>query len=303
MMRRRVRSLLAVLPAAVVVSTLAVVGVPAIAAAADSDGPGISGDGDTAVITDGDSSSEQTGGGGNGGGGQTVIKIPKPYKEYLYVPNCSANDAEGGADALCGAAVYTCPRDGDIRYRVYTRQHDADGSVAEGADWEVQPGTVCRGPNDPPEGGPVVITTADIADEARKAAPATVVHVEPATKTYVNVPTNFYADDAAQGATVEVLGQQIALQFRPTGFTWSFGDGAKGTGAGVKNSPVGGPGAVEHLYRRSAKVEVTLTRTFEVTYTAPGGVTGTLPAPGVSNTSAPTPLEIGEIQTLVTDGR
>ncbi len=76
-----------------------------------------------------------------------------------------------------------------------------------------------------------------------------------------------------------------------------------GTGAGVKASPVGGPGAVEHLYRRTAKVEVTLTRTFEVTYTAPGGVTGTLPAPGVSNTSAPTPLEVGEIQTLVTDGR
>jgi hypothetical protein len=284
---------------ALLAMTAAVVLLTSVGAIADTD---VFGDGDSAVVKGEDSSTDQTGSGSGGGGGETVIKIPKPYKEYKYVPACSANTVEGGADALCGQAVYSCPTDGDIRYRVYTRQHDADGSVADGADWEMG-GTVCRGPNDPPEGGPVVITTADIADEARKAAPATVVHVEPGTKTYVNVPTNFYADTTVHDATVEVLGQQIGLQFRPTGFAWSFGDGASGTGAGVANSPVGGPGAVEHLYRRAADVEITLTRTFEVSFTAPGGVTGTLPAPGVSNTSAPMPLEVGEIQTLVTDGR
>jgi hypothetical protein len=275
---------------------------PSAALAGDDGDFGGTADGDEAVFT-GEQPGDNGNGNGNGtGGGDTVITIPKPYKEYRYVPNCSANAPEGGADALCGSAVYTCP-EGEIRYRVYTRQHDADGSVADGADWEAQPGTVCRGADDPEEGGPVRITTADIADEARKAAPATVVHVEPATKTYVNVPTNFYADTAGQEATVEVLGQPIAVQFRPSGFEWSFGDGAKGTGAGVKNAPVGASGAVEHLYRRSAKVEITLTRTFEVTFTAPGGITGTLPAPGVSNTSAPTALEVGEIQTLVTGGR
>lgn len=300
MTRRRMRRPLGFAVAAAVLVVL----IPAAAVAGDDDG-GFSGnvDGDEAVIGGNDpgSTTGTPGNNGDGGGGSTVIRIPKPYKEYRYVPNCSANDVEGGADALCGSAVYTCP-EGEIRYRVYTRQHDADGSVAEGADWEAG-GTVCRGPNDPPEGGPVVITTADIADEARKAAPVTVVHVEPATKTYVNVPTNFYADAAAQGASVQVLGQTIALQFRPTGFAWSFGDGSSGSGAGVKDAAVGAAGAVEHLYRRSAKVQVTLTRTFEVTFTAPGGVTGTLPAPGVSNTSAPTALEVGEIQTLVTDGR
>lgn len=282
--------------ALLVVTLVTVVLATAAAAAAD---PDISGDDDTVVIGDGDNSSGQTGGGG-GGGGSTVVTIPKPYKEYRYVPNCSANAPEGGADALCGAAVYTCPGDGEIRYLVYTLQHDADGSVAEGADWVLVPGSVCRGPNDPPEGGPIVITTQDIADEARKAAPATVVHVEPITMTYVKIPTNFYADSAGFDTAVEVLGQRIALRFEPSGFAWSFGDGASGTGAGVKQAPVGGAGAVEHAYRRSADVEVTLTRTFDVTFTAPGGVTGMLPAPGVSNTSAPYALRVGEIQSLVT---
>lgn len=289
---------------AITAAVLVMLAPTAAVAGGDDGGFGGNGDGDEAVIngTDPGSTTGTPGNNGNGGGGSTVIRIPKPYTEYKYVPNCSANAPEGGADALCGSAVYTCPDEGDIRYRVYTREHNADGSLSDGPDWKAG-GTVCRGPNDPPEGGPVVITTADIADEARKAAPATVVHVEPATKTYVNVPTNFYADAAAQGASVQVLGQTIALQFRPTGFAWSFGDGSSGSGAGVKDASVGAADAVEHLYRRSAKVQVTLTRTFEVTYTAPGGVTGTLPAPGVSNTSAPTALEVGEIQTLVTGGR
>ncbi|MCL3820184.1 hypothetical protein [Aeromicrobium wangtongii] len=285
---RRISVLLAV-TAAVLLGT-------ATAAAAD---PTAGGDGDTVIIRDDDTTTDPT---GPGNDGPAVIRIPKPYKEYRYIPACSANDVEGGADVLCGQAVSSCPREGDIRYRVYTRQHDADGSVAEGADWELLPGTQCRGPNDPDEGGPVVITTADIADEARKAAPATTVNVEPTTRSFVNVPNNFFADSASVEASVEVLGQTIGLTFAPNGFTWAFGDGTTGTGAGVQGAPVGAPGAVEHAYRRSGTVSVTLTRTFEVTYTAPGGVTGTIPG-GVRNTSAPYALQVGEIQSLVTKVR
>lgn len=279
------------------VAVLAVVVGVAGPAAAD---PDISGEDGGVVVKDDDTSTDQTGGDG-GGGGDTVIRIPKPYKEYKYVPACSANTVDNGGDWMCGGST-ACPEPGDIRYRVYTRQHDADGEVADGADWE-DAGVECRGPNDPPEGGPVQITIADIADEARKAAPATVVQVQPATKSFVNVPTNFFADTAPLDATVTVLGQTIGLRFVPSGFAWTYGDGATGTGPGVKGAAVGAEGAVEHAYGRSGDVAVTLTRTFDVTYTLPGGVTGALPAPGISNTSVPYPLEIGEVQSLVTNDR
>jgi hypothetical protein len=260
--------------------------------------PDITGDGDTVTVGDSDSSSDQTGGPGS----DSVYTVPKPYKEYRYIPACSQNDLDGVSDALCGGAVYTCPDDGDIRYRVYTRQHDADGSVADGADFEYQ-GTECRGPDDPPEGGPVQITTADIRDEATQAAPESVVHVEPGNRSYVNVPTNFYADTDTQDVTVQVLGQAVGLQFAPAGYTWAYGDGGGGSGAGIEGAPVGGPGAVEHAYLRSGDVSITLTRTYTVTFTLPGGQSGTLPAPAISNTSDPYPLEIGEIQSVVTKVR
>lgn len=255
----------------------------------------ITGGGDTVTGTGTDSTSTPTGGGGSNG----VYTLPKPYKEYRYVPACSQNSVDLGGDNLCGGAIYTCPDDGDIRYRVYTLQHDANGDVADGADFEYV-GTLCRGADDPPEGGPVQITTADIREEASKVAPVTTVHVEPGNRSYVNVPTNFYADSAGQDASIQILGQTIGLRFEPSGYTWTYGDGSTGSGAGVKNAPVGGPGAVEHAYVRSGDVDITLTRTFAVTFTLPGGQTGTLPAPGVSNTSEPYPLEIGEIQTVVT---
>lgn len=282
------------------IAAAAFIAVPTTATAGEDDPIyGGNADGDGAVIDGSQGGSNQNGGGGSS---PAVYTVPKPYKEYRYVAACSQNTVDGGEDNLCGSAVYTCPDDGDIRYRVYTRQHDADGDVADGADFEYA-GTQCRGPNDPDEGGPIQITTADIADEARKAAPTTVVHVEPGNRSYVNVPTNFYADAAAENASVQVLGQSIALRFEPSGFTWTYGDGSTGSGPGVQGAPVGGPGAVEHAYLRSGDVTITVTRIFEVTFTLPGGQTGTIPAPGVSNTSAPYPLEIGEIQTTVTEVR
>lgn len=257
---------------------------------------GGNGSGDEAVIDGSQGGGNQS---GSGDSSPAVYTVPKPYKEYRYIPACSQNTVDGGEDNLCGSAVYTCPDDGDIRYRVYTRQHEANGDVAPGADFEYV-GTQCRGPNDPDEGGPIQITTADILDEARKAAPATEVHVEPGARSYVNVPTNFYADNGVENASVQVLGQTIALRFEPSGYTWTYGDGATGSGAGIENARVGAPGAVEHAYLRSGDVAITLARTFTVTFVLPGGQTGTLPAPGVSNTSEPYPLEIGEIQTVVT---
>jgi hypothetical protein len=258
---------------------------------ADWDGDG---EGDTAVIEHG----ETKPGSEHGPVTTPIYTAPGPWTEYRYVPTCSVNAPEGGADVLCGAAVYTCDK-GEIRFWVYTRQMSADNKPT--SEWK-RGGTVCRGADDPPEGGPVQITEQMIFDQAKQAAPKTVIHAEPVAKSYVNVPTNFYADDEAVTTTITVAGLNVDVRFTPTGFQWKFGDGGTGSGVGVKASPVGGPGAVEHVFQRSGDYGITLTRTYAVKFRLPNGQIMDLSMP-LSNTSAPYDLEIGEIQSLVTDVR
>lgn len=240
---------------------------------------------------------------GGGPSSDPVYRVPGPWTDYKYVSSCSSNSAnEGTADALCMAAVSTCPSDRDIRYWVYTMKMGADDKPIDGADarWDQTGGTVCLGPDDPREGGPTQITEAMVFDKAREAAPDTVVHVEPKTKSYVNVPTNFYADDATVTKDITVLGVGLSVKFDPSGFQWTFGDGSTASGAGIKDARVGAAGAVEHVYRRSGDYNVSLSRSFAVMVQLPGGQTLTLSVP-LKNASAPYPLEIGEVQSVVTN--
>jgi hypothetical protein len=289
-------------PIVVLASILALVMLAGPASATSSDDWDADGSGDTAVATGTGHSAHD----GNGPSNDPVFQVPVPYKIYRYTPYCSANDTPhgndpnvsvGGADALCGSATMTCPKAGDLRFWVSTMQMHADGTSA--GEWHNLPGSVCRGADDPAEGGPVQITEAMIFDAAKQAAPKPVVHVEPKNKSYVNVPTNVYADTASTTTTVQVLGQPIQIKFTPSDFSWSFGDGDHATGAGVRAAKVGAPGAVEHTYLRSGNYHVTLSRKYDVVFTLPGGKTLTLPTP-LSNTSDPYPLTIGEIQSVVT---
>lgn len=247
-------------------------------------------------------------GGGSGSGSPGVVTVPQPYLEYRYVPFClnsgvpdkNAEGGQTGLDNLCTGATAGCDDPRDTRYRVYTLRHGADGSVRAEDNFEFA-GVQCRGPDDPPEGGPVQITVADIRDEAQKAAPVPVVNVEPENRSYVNLPTNVFADDeGAVEVTVQLLGQPIALSFEPTAWVWDFGDGGSGSGQGIEGARVGQAGAVEHEYRRSGDASITLTRTYAVTFTVPGGQP--TPLPGTINAaSEPYPLEIREIQATVTE--
>lgn len=239
---------------------------------------------------------EGSGGGQGDGNNDPVYTVPGPWTEYRYVPTCSANAPEGGADALCGAAVMSCPDDGDIRFWVYARTAYPDNR--EPTDWR-RVRTECRGADEVPEDGPPVITEWMIREAAEAAAPETVVHAEPVATSYVSVPNNFYVDSAPTNTTVTLIGIQIPVSYTPTTFTWSFGDGTSGSGAGVRRAAVGAAGAVEHEYRRQGTYGVTATRGFTVVATLPGGETLTIDVP-VTSTSDPYELEVGEIQSLVT---
>ncbi len=286
-MKRTLTGLFVALALAVSVATPAVAG--------DDEDPWGTGGTDDAAEVD---FSDTTPAADNGPGTTPVYTEPGPWTEYRYVPTCSANAPEGGADALCMGAVATCD-DGEIRFWVYTRRMSADNQPL--SEWD-QVGVQCRGLDDPAEGGPAVITEQMIFDQARQAAPKTVVHAEPVVKSYVNVPTNFYTEDQTVTTTVTVAGLDVDIRFTPSGFQWNFGDGGSGSGVGVKGAPVGGTGAVEHAFQRSGDYDITLTRTFAVKFRLPNGEVRDLSMP-LSNTSAPYDLEIGEIQSLVTNVR
>lgn len=253
---------------------------------------------------------EQPGGGdgGFGGGPSTPIyTAPGPWTQTVYVPYCPTNTVfpvgEGTdyemTDALCTNWQWNCP-EGEGRYWIYTRQREADGSVLPENRGFSQSGSVCRGPNDPaPDDGPVQITIGDIADRARAVAPEPLIGSEPGSRTYVNLPTNFYTDATDQQRAVDVLGFSITLTFTPEDVSWDFGDGGSATGAGVQGASVGDAGAVEHLYRRAGSHTVTMSTGWSVVATLPSGQNLTMPGL-LTTSSAPLNLSVGEIQSIVT---
>lgn len=270
------------------------------AASADGDGGGYTSghvEGNDAVI---EGTKQHDGSGGNGGDHATPVDTggdtePQPWKEHRYVPACSFNGPERGGDVMCGVAANSCPEDRDIRYQHWWRWVYPDGHK-DG--WQFA-GTECRGPDEPKETEPA-ITPETVVDQARASAPDSEVHVQPEGRTYVNVPTNFYADGDAVTVPVSVFGNPIPVRFAPSSFEWDFGDGGTGTGPGVADAEVGQDGAVEHAYERSGEFGVTLTRTFTISFTLPDGSTHTVPGE-VSSTSAPYPLQVGEVQSVVQD--
>lgn len=269
-----------------------VTGVPSASFASHGGDGDVTGDGNGIDVT-------WTEGHGNTGSGEDpVYTVPGPWTEYRYVPTCDANKPEGGADALCMAAVSTCPDDLEIRYWVFSRTRYPDGR--EPTDWE-RIRTECRGPGQVSDGQPV-ITQQMVTDAARQAAPRPAVHVEPSARTFVNVPTNVYAETEPQVINVELVGVQVPITFTPTSYTWSFGDGGTRTGAGIAQARVGQTGAVEYEYRRRGKYGITLTRGYQVSVVFPDGSTVTLTEP-ITATSEPYNLPVGEIQTVVTKVR
>lgn len=231
-----------------------------------------------------------------------IYTKPGPYPVYRYVPTCDGNRPDGYSnDALCGAATMSCPGpERQIRFWVYRQIVQPGESPRDGA-WEMVR-TECRGGDEPPEGGPEVITEWMIQEAAQAVAPETHIVSEPDATSYVNVPNNFWVDTATHSETVTLIGVPITITYRPTAYSWSFGDGASDSGPGIRNARVGQDGAVEHQYRRSGDYDVTATRSFEVTAILPGGDSLTLEVP-ITSTSAPHPLTIGEIQSVVTGVR
>jgi hypothetical protein len=238
-----------------------------------------------------------TPGGGNPGnpGGGGPSGPPQPVYEDYWTPACSFNGPPGqGGDVMCMGATSICDTQGqpDAIYM----QHWQREVFPDQGQWTLV-GNECRGPQDPTTTPPVVTETM-VVDAAYAAAPKPSAMVQPGTRSYVNIPNNYYADAQDQTVTVNVLGNDIAVTFVVEDVTWAFGDGATGTGVGRKDAEVGAADAVEHSYSRSGSYTITASTTLGVRFTLPNGQAVNTPG-AITMDSAPVTLPVSEIQTRV----
>ena len=178
--------------------------------------------------------------------------------EWSLVPACWTNGPEN-PDALCGAAVLSCPARGQqgILMWVFRRRPPAG--------WE-HVGNVCVGPNDP------VLTVADLQADARRyvgelGTTAATVGVAPSHYTpVVNTATYFTATGGGtRTGTFGPQGVRLTITATPT-YVWDFGDGS----APYETSSPGGPypsGDVTHTYTTPGARTVTLTTRWTATFT------------------------------------
>ncbi|MCA1983985.1 PKD domain-containing protein [Nocardioides nematodiphilus] len=234
---------------------------------------------------------------GSQGGTQGTWTPPTEWSETRYIPTCSTNGPEDGADVLCGAAVNTCAEDGAIRFWVYVRTVFADPDKKP-TDWEMK-GSECRGPDAPTEVVPK-ITRQNVIDAAKALAPKATFAMQPAAQSYVNIPNNFYATAPDETVPITLFGNTIPVRFSAGTVRWDFGDGSTGEGVGIESAGVGQAGAVEHAYVTTGAYDITVTTSYHVVFDLLGQHVET---DLVAATSAPQTLEVGEIQTLVTDAR
>lgn len=274
-------------------------------AAADPDsGPGWGGsEGDGGVDVEGRDRDEQTGPGSPGG---TKIYVPGPWTQRVYTPHCPPNmvyatgdgvrDYQFDPDVMCDGAFANCP-DGEMRMWVFERPMNANNRATDSFS---RAGSTCRGADDPSDSEPPSVTVDEIIDRARALAPTPTFVIEPAARSYVNVPTNFAAEVEPVTVEVEVLGFTIPVDFTPGEVRWSFGDGADGSGVGIRHAAVGQEGAVEHAYGRSGRYEVTLAVDYDAQIHVPNGDPIVLPTP-ITRQSEAQSLLVDEIQSVVTE--
>ena len=184
-----------------------VVGTPALALADCDYGSGSDGGG-TTIGGECQSGGEDPGGQTPGGTYVPPTGPPPPVFEHYYTPACSVNGppGQGNPDALCQAAVSICDTRSDDPAAIYMQHWQRE---VPGGTWEYV-GSECRGADDPTTEEPEV-TDEMVLDEAYAAAPRPTARVQPGTRSYVNVPNNYYADAPDSTVTVNVLGNPIAV--------------------------------------------------------------------------------------------
>lgn len=224
--------------------------------------------------------------------------------EEQMAPTCTGNSRESG-DALCGAAVFTCPSP-EIRFWVwhqYTQVvRDAAGTVTRTpGPWVQEPKTFCLGADDP--GVPDYAKAISLVQTGFKDLPLphAQLQVAPTPETLVNVPTAFYAGGAQTftQTVTPVPGISVTVTAKPTSWVWTWGDGqsATFTTPGVPNKPV-----VSHTYTQAHDLQASVTVSWQGSFTIVGtGQAFDIPTPATV-TSGPVTVQVREARTQLVAG-
>jgi hypothetical protein len=245
--------------------------------------------------TGGTASGGESGGGAaktsNSGGqsGPTVIT------QKQHVPTCSENTADDSG-VLCGAAVQSCPVEGEIRFWVYTRQYNLVTDTPLTAWTRVtEPATVCLGPEDPVIDPLVAIPALVQRDFQRVVVLKGVAEVSPKPDTLVNIPTVFTTSTPrSYDIPLSLLGQSVVITATAERYTWHFGDGAS-----LSTSEPGG--RVEHEYSKAGARQAYVVIEWSGTFRVNGGASQPI-AGRATTTGEPTDVQVKQARTeLVRD--
>jgi len=128
--------------------------------------------------------------------------------------------------------------------------------------------------------------------------PKLTVHVQPKDRTLVNMETIVYTDD--KGITtvpVNVAGFDVVVTAVPRSFTWHFGDGTgKTTESPGKPYP---SKEITHRYMKRGDLRLSVTVTYDASFTAVGAPTRYLG--GIPITGPSTPLQVREAVPVLVD--
>jgi hypothetical protein len=184
-----------------------------------------------------------------------------PPTETRYAPTCTGNSA-ADSGVLCGAAVETCPDEGEVRFwkwqRTYNQIRDEWGP------WQLVD-TVCLGPDEPAIDPAVAIPAIVQRDFKRVVVVKGSADVSPKPDTLVNVATRFRTDaPASYDIPMSILGQSVVITAKAEKYVWHFGDGMTATSYEVD-------GYVEHTYRQAVSRQAHVVITWSGSFTVNGG--------------------------------
>jgi hypothetical protein len=114
------------------------------------------------------------------------------------------------------------------------------------------------------------VTPGLVLDALREVGlPSLAAKTQPAEKTLINFDTIFYTEPQPFARTITLLGQAVAIEAIPTGYTWHFGDGST-----LATSTPGSPYPSKEIIYRYLDAGTTVATSVDVTYTARFAVGG-----------------------------
>lgn len=223
---------------------------------------------------------------GSGVGHATTRAVDCPECAWSLTPMCLGNGP--GETTGCRNAVESCGTAGDILFWVYFRE-------SRGGPWRLV-GTICLGPGEGPT------SVGDIAEAVRERVinllPDARPSFQPTDGGIVNLPTIFAAGESQQFSTerFDMLGFQVVVTAEAS-WEWAFDRGVSKT-----FSVPGGrypDDSVSYTYETKGARQVTVTTTWDATFTADGVGPYPVSGPPITKTAGPLQVPVREARSVL----